>query len=87
MGPTFAYIAQCLLDFDAPCTSYVSSIMSLITLVNPITTMFFVRCYRNVILRNILRKDASSKVYSVTKPSPSMFTTKTAISRVDSSKD
>ncbi|KAH7724014.1 hypothetical protein AAVH_08452 [Aphelenchoides avenae] len=85
MGPTFAYIAQCLLDFDAPCTSYVSSIMSMITLVNPITTMFFVRSYRNVILRNVFaNKNVTSKIYSITK-SPASFLRTT--SRVDSSCD
>ncbi|KAH7702104.1 Protein STR-14 [Aphelenchoides avenae] len=67
MGPTFGYIAQVVLDFDAPCTSYVSSVMSMITLVNPLTTMFFVRSYRNAIVRIVSRQDALSSVYSVTK--------------------
>ncbi|KAH7716496.1 hypothetical protein AAVH_16074 [Aphelenchoides avenae] len=64
IGPTFEYILQCLVDFDAPCTSYVSSVMSLITLVNPLTTMFFVRSYRNAVLRILRIKRSSDSVYT-----------------------
>ncbi|KAH7716495.1 Protein STR-14 [Aphelenchoides avenae] len=56
MGPTFAYIAQVMLDFNAPCMSYVSSFMSMITLVNPLTTMYFVPAYRKAVLRMVRRK-------------------------------
>ena len=51
MGPSFFYITQVLLDFSNPCTAYLSLFMSLITLVNPLSTVYFVRSYRVTVMR------------------------------------
>ncbi|KAH7725756.1 CRE-STR-90 protein [Aphelenchoides avenae] len=53
MGPSFFYITQIMLDIRNPCTAFLSLFMSLITLVNPVTTIFFVRPYRNAVM-NVL---------------------------------
>lgn len=49
MGPTFFYIMQVLVDFHAPCFSYISSVMSLITIINPLTMILFIPSYRRAL--------------------------------------
>lgn len=46
MGPAFLYITQTILELGAPYTVYMSLCVSAIVLINPMTTIFFVRPYR-----------------------------------------
>lgn len=82
MGPSFFYITQIMLDIRNPCTAFLSLFMSLITLVNPVTTIYFVRPYREAVLRIVCRKKRSQVMSShpaSTMPGPSVV----GVSRFD----
>ncbi|KAH7703973.1 hypothetical protein AAVH_28845 [Aphelenchoides avenae] len=70
MGPAFILVLAMVIDYSpGVITVYLSVGMSMITMVNPITNIYFVRPYRNAVpevFHGKLLRAASSRVSSLT---------------------